>query len=124
VASSVQCFYSNNRSRSDKLKVLTEQLTNKWCNFGWDGKLAWVWSAHLVSNVPVVDPPSTIKIGSFNCLHLGWGNSKDIDLLAKQISNFEVWAIIEVMSERPEEELLIALSKATSEKTGKDVGGS
>src|SRR6185295_6400397 len=37
------------------------------------------------------------------------------------IANFEICALVEVMSKPPEADLLLALAKATKQKTGKDV---
>ncbi|MBM4169347.1 MAG: hypothetical protein FJ215_09345 [Ignavibacteria bacterium] len=54
------------------------------------------WSC---SKTPIPEPsPVTRVFASFNALHLGWDNGKDLHALARVIAQFEVIALLEVMN--------------------------
>ena len=49
--------------------------------------------------VPVPNGTTTITIASFNTLHLGWDNGKDLDKLAEVVKSYDVIGLQEVMNE-------------------------
>jgi deoxyribonuclease-1-like protein len=89
---------------------------NGWFHVNANGQDGWIFGQHLAQAAP-----STIKIGSFNVLHLGWGKNKDVDRLASVIADFDVCALLEVMDKPPEEELLQALDAVSTTREGKQV---
>jgi len=100
-----------------RFPLLAAEKTNNWFKIQHNGAPAWIYSR----SVKVENAGATIKLASFNVLHLGWGSSKDLGLLASVIASYDIVALQEVMKTPSVSELLGELSVAVEEAEGQAV---
>lgn len=62
--------------------------------------------------------PKTIALASFNVLHLGWNNNKDLDALSKVLANYDVIGLQEVMQPEAVDSVTERLGKLTQVEWG------
>jgi endonuclease/exonuclease/phosphatase family metal-dependent hydrolase len=85
-----------------RFDLISQQKVNNWYKIQVDNQEGWIYSrsVRIVSSGPM-----TIKLSSFNTLHLGWGQTKSLESLAVIIGQYDIIALSEVMKNPHLEEL-------------------
>lgn len=79
----------------ERFRLQSQTPTDNWYLIDYQGQEGWIYSRR----VDVIESVQgqTVRIASFNTLHLGWGSSKDLELVATVLADFDVVALQEVM---------------------------
>jgi endonuclease/exonuclease/phosphatase family metal-dependent hydrolase len=96
----------------ERFQLLSETTTNRWYLIEYEADSGWIYS-RWVDPVDVT-PGQKIKIASFNTLHLGWGSTKTLEIVATILAQYDVIALQEVMKKGTLEALADILDSLTS----------